>query len=110
MRSITRIGRNSVLAVAAMALAATAGIAVVTPTPAQARVFIGFGVAPWWGFGPYWYPPPIVYAPPAYVPPPSYAVPAASGTWYYCDDPAGYYPYVRSCDAPWRPVAAQPRQ
>jgi uncharacterized protein YecT (DUF1311 family) len=34
--------------------------------------------------------------------------PAHGQTWYYCDDPAGYYPYVRTCLKPWRPVPSQP--
>lgn len=28
--------------------------------------------------------------------------------WYYCRDPEGYYPYVRSCHGAWEPVPAQP--
>jgi len=31
-----------------------------------------------------------------------------SGYWYYCGNPAGYYPYVRSCRGPWEPVTPQP--
>ena len=26
--------------------------------------------------------------------------------WYYCANPPGYYPYVRTCSIPWRPVPA----
>lgn len=29
--------------------------------------------------------------------------------WYYCDNPAGYYPYIQTCPTPFRPVPAQPR-
>ena len=29
--------------------------------------------------------------------------------WYYCDNPAGYYPYVATCLTPFRPVAAKPQ-
>lgn len=29
--------------------------------------------------------------------------------WYYCDNPAGYYPYVQSCDA-WQQVSPTPPQ
>ena len=29
--------------------------------------------------------------------------------WYYCDNPAGYYPYVQTCTMPFRAVPAQPR-
>ena len=28
--------------------------------------------------------------------------------WYYCQDPAGYYPHVTQCSGPWQPVPAQP--
>jgi hypothetical protein len=27
-------------------------------------------------------------------------------TWYYCSDPAGYYPYVTQCKTGWAPVPA----
>jgi hypothetical protein len=30
--------------------------------------------------------------------------PAAAGSWYYCQDPAGYFPYVNSCNRPWMMV------
>lgn len=29
---------------------------------------------------------------------------AGPATWYYCYNPAGYYPYVPRCNGPWRPV------
>ena len=28
----------------------------------------------------------------------------ASQTWYYCYDPAGYYPYVTQCNTGWQAV------
>lgn len=28
--------------------------------------------------------------------------------WYYCDNPRGYYPYVRVCPNGWQRVPAQP--
>lgn len=28
-----------------------------------------------------------------------------SGYWYYCDNPAGYYPKVRQCNNDWQQVA-----
>jgi hypothetical protein len=49
---------------------------------------------------PYWAPypsPPVVVQPPA---------PRAS--WYYCDRPKGYYPYVQHCPGGWRPVVPTP--
>jgi hypothetical protein len=32
--------------------------------------------------------------------------PNARQTWYYCSDPAGYYPYVTKCNTGWQPVPA----
>jgi hypothetical protein len=41
--------------------------------------------------------------------PVSYAEPAAQAAppaiWYYCTEPAGYYPYVQKCNVLWTPVA-----
>ncbi|MBA0922625.1 MAG: hypothetical protein H0Z21_05500 [Nitrosospira sp.] len=28
--------------------------------------------------------------------------------WYYCQDPAGYYPYIRECPNGWLPISPQP--
>jgi hypothetical protein len=33
--------------------------------------------------------------------------PYATQTWYYCSDPAGYYPYVTQCNTAWQPVPAK---
>jgi hypothetical protein len=30
----------------------------------------------------------------------------ASQYWYYCQNPAGYYPYVQQCTTNWQPVPA----
>jgi hypothetical protein len=78
----------------------------------------------WWVAGPTWY----LYSAPVYAGG-VYAVPSEAplqviegGTigeersaptqstqyWYYCDSPAGYYPYVKECGSEWRPVPAQP--
>ena len=61
-------------------------------------VFIG-GV----GFGYYGYPYGWDYSPDYsnY----GYSQPS-SQTWYYCSDPAGYYPYVAQCNAGWQAVPA----
>jgi hypothetical protein len=48
-------------------------------------------------------PEPPVYAPPA----PAYAVPA-DRWWYYCRQPAGYFPYVQQCSSGWTRIAPQP--
>jgi hypothetical protein len=100
-----------------------------TSSPANARTMVSVGIGmP----GPGWYgPPPYVYGPPPayyYAPPPpiyvapttTYVVPAPApppvvqgsapaSVWYYCDNPAGYYPYVANCGSPWRPVQPTPQ-
>lgn len=72
-----------------------------TRTVVGATVFLG---SPVW-VGPRWWPayvapPAVVYqTPQVYVaapPPPTY--------WYYCEDPAGYYPYVQECRGGWRTI------
>jgi hypothetical protein len=67
----------------------------------------------WYGgrFGWWWYIPGYdwyayydapVYPYPAYP----YAAGPVPSLWYYCQNPAGYYPYVQQCAGPWQPVAA----
>jgi len=51
-------------------------------------------------------PAPVYVAPPP--PPRPAALPPQAQMWYYCDSPAGYYPYVQSCPAGFRAVPAQP--
>jgi hypothetical protein len=66
--------------------------------------------------------PPVVVAPPVYVPSYPAAVvvepsapvyqqqpQAAQQSWYYCQDPAGYYPYVQQCPRGWQAVSPTPR-
>jgi hypothetical protein len=69
---------------------------------------IGIGIGPFWGpyWDPYAYPPVVVQSPPPVVVQPS--PPQAS--WYHCDNPEGYYPYVQQCPGGWRPVAPTPSQ
>jgi hypothetical protein len=63
----------------------------------------------WWWAGGFWYfyDTPI-YPYPEYVGTVYVAEPQAVGNWYYCEDPAGYYPYVQRCRSPWRQVAPTP--
>ncbi len=75
-----------------------------------ARVFIGPGFSwgdPWW-WGPYPYYDPYYVAPPVVVPevPPVYVEPSppAQQYWYYCPNPAGYYPYIKECPPGWMTV------
>ncbi|MCX7174619.1 MAG: hypothetical protein NT159_12000 [Proteobacteria bacterium] len=68
----------------------------------------------WWVVGGVWYyypvmvkPYPDPYLPPLVeMPPPPPAAPATSQFWYYCRNPAGYYPYVPSCPTSWEAVPA----
>lgn len=81
-------------------------------------VHVGIGLYdPWWPgyYGGYWGPaypyyadPPVTViqqAPVVQAP----VVQAPPATYYYCDNPAGYYPYVQQCSMPWRQVPAQPQ-
>jgi len=60
----------------------------------------------------YYVPPDSAYVepPPAQEPaqpqPPS-AAPGPTTYWYYCTDPAGYYPYVQNCTKAWMQVVPQ---
>ena len=88
----------------------------------------------WWMVGGVWYfyeqpvyPYPVVvsgiaFADPVYATPPVVVMPGAPPVvvqqpppppqpqmWYYCDNPAGYYPTVATCSTPFRAVPAQPR-
>lgn len=75
----------------------------------------GFGG---YGYGyPSYYPPYYAYPPTVIVPstPPVYTQqqqvePAQPQTnyWYYCQNPDGYYPYVKNCPGGWVQVAPQP--
>lgn len=31
-----------------------------------------------------------------------------AGYWYYCDNPAGYYPKIRQCNNDWQQIAPSP--
>ena len=94
-------------------------------------VVIGFGAPVGFGWGaPFWgWPAPVAVGVPVGVP---VAVPVpvavqsqpqvfvqqapppqqqqqsdASGYWYYCQDPQGYFPYVRQCPGGWMQVVPQ---
>ena len=63
----------------------------------------------WWWFAAgawYFYAAPV-YPYPTYVS--EYYVGDDSGgpMWYYCANPAGYYPYIPRCTMPWQPVPAE---
>ena len=67
--------------------------------------FIGTG--PWW-WGPPYYPPPYWFDQPEFFGEPMEYIQPSPPYWYYCADPAGYYPYVLQCTTPWLPVPAIP--
>ena len=50
--------------------------------------------------------PGFYYPAPAY-PPPETIVYAAPPSWYWCDNPRGYYPAVAACPGGWRAVPAR---
>lgn len=67
---------------------------------------------PWYYYPAYPYYPYYYAAPPVVVqtpPPVYYSQPQAQleqkeAYWYYCQDPQGYYPYVKSCPGGWMRV------
>ena len=72
-------------------------------------------LGPWWPWYPYY---PYYSYYPYYYPAPAVAVGqqpqeyADSGQqqsdyWYYCQNPQGYYPYVKSCPGGWMKVVPQ---
>ena len=69
----------------------------------------------WWIVGGVWYfyPAPVYPYPDPYLPPGAVAPPVTGpglGSpqqyWYYCANPAGYYPYVPQCGTAWQGVPA----
>jgi hypothetical protein len=90
---------------------------------------LGFGLGlgtlydgyPYWGgYWPYDYYDPYDYYPDLLSPYPNpnpldlngpdaaSASPASGRSWYHCDSPEGYYPYVKTCSHAWQPVPAVP--
>lgn len=76
-----------------------------------------YGYGGYYGHGlydyPFYYPPAVVIAPPS-TPPvfiqqvqPQTVKPQAN-YWHYCQNPEGYYPYVRNCPGGWQQIAPQP--
>jgi len=86
----------------------------------------GWGWPAYWGWGwPYYWDwpyydaysygyPPQVYpyatavVPAPAAPPQGQQAAQPPGSWYYCDSPKGYYPYVQHCSHQWREVPATP--
>lgn len=83
---------------------------------------LGFGYS-WYGAPPYYaypsysYPSPYYYQPPAVIRQETQvyiersapqASPAAEAYWHYCNNPQGYYPYVKECPGGWMRVTPTP--
>lgn len=98
------------IALATMALL----LAYAAPGHAHFRggVWIGPVWGPWWGPAypyPYVYPQqPVVIEqqPTQYIQQPE--APPQQQYWYYCPDPQGYYPYVKTCPKGWKQVVPTP--
>jgi hypothetical protein len=56
----------------------------------------------WWDYDPY-----LWSGDGAYDDYSGYGQTYASQSWYYCADPAGYYPYIAQCNTSWQTVPAQ---
>lgn len=96
---------------------------------ARLRVYVGPPVDWAWHYPPpsYYYPYPYYYppvimapsAPPVYIEQgqaseaeqPPVQPQAQSNYWYYCNNPDGYYPYIKQCPGGWKkvPNAGQPQ-
>jgi len=79
--------------------------------------YVGLGYPGWWGPRYYWGGPvvgwPYSYPYPYYSPPPVvrqespvYSEPEQQQPyyWYYCQNPQGYYPYIKTCSGGWMKV------
>ena len=74
------------------------------PGFARSRSRVSLGTQIFLG-DPFWWGPPAPYVPPVgQESPPVYAAPPVT-YWYYCSNPAGYYPYVQQCPGGWVTVA-----
>ena len=59
---------------------------------------------PWYPLGYYAAPPVVIQQQlPVYIEPEQ----RQSGYWYYCQEPQGYYPYVKSCPGGWMKVVPE---
>jgi len=109
----------------AVVILVTMGLLVAMPISGHAghsstRYFFGFNVGiplyggPAYAPGPYWWGPPPYY----YAPSPVVVVPQQPQTyvqrnqqesdyWYYCQNPQGYYPYIKSCPGGWMKVVPE---
>jgi hypothetical protein len=78
----------------------------------ELSIGVPFYASPYYSYPYGYYPPPAVVMPAqpqVYIqqdnPPPA---PQASNFWYHCNQPEGYYPYVKECPAGWQKVSPTP--
>ena len=73
-------------------------------------LWVGPSWGPGWGAGYpyYYYEPPVIIqkAPEIYVEPQPQV--QEQHYWYYCQNPQGYYPYVKRCPEGWMKVVPSP--
>ena len=81
----------------------------------QWRHVLHNGVFGWWWFldDDWFFYPDAIYPYPTYIAPmlsvqETPAPQPAQPYWYYCANPAGYYPYVQACPIGWQTVPAVP--
>ena len=76
-----------------------------------------YGAPPYYAYPSYSYPSPYYYQPPVVIrqEPQVYiersapqASPATEAYWHYCNNPQGYYPYVKECPGGWMRVTPTP--
>jgi len=108
--------RKTLLALLAFATLAALAADALAHGRRHGHVRFGVYVGSPWYWGPYWgpayyYPPPAYYYPPRPAEPTQYIEridPAETGSWYYCEESRGYYPYVKECASGWTRVAPAP--
>jgi hypothetical protein len=75
---------------------------------------LGYGLGYYGGsyYSPYYYPPAVIavpVTPPVYIQqPPPVIQQYPAGYWYYCNNPQGYYPYIKQCPGGWLQVDPTP--
>ncbi len=79
----------------------------------RGSVWIGPVWGPAYPYPYYWSPPVTVQQPVIAEQPPAEYVQQSPPSdeqsyWYYCQDPKGYYPYVKKCPNGWMKVAPSP--
>jgi hypothetical protein len=86
------------------------------------RGYYGGSAFGWWGpriaygYDPFYYQPrtivierelPVYIQQPAAAAAPNVPIAPTTQVWFYCPNPAGYYPHVQNCPEPW--VSVDPR-